>query len=463
MTDTPLFIGPILRRLRRTTGLTQAAMAERLAISPSYLNLLERNQRPVSARVMLSLAEQFDFDPRSLAGEEPGGGAAMLRRRLGDARFADLTIDAAEIDEWLLAAPNTAAAFARLFDAAAAGPASAVDAPIAPVVLVRREIERWRNHFADLDLAAEELADELRLQSADLYAALAERLRSRHELSIRVLPDPVMPGRLRRLDLHARQLQLSEMLDTASRTFQAAYLIAQIEFQAPIEALVAGAGFADPIAARLFERHATSYFAAALMMPYGRFLRACEQTGYDILVLQRRFGAGFEHVAHRLTTLQRVGARGLSFFMMRIDRAGQVSKRFVGASGLPLPDIAATCPLWDLHRAFSRPSQIQVQLVSLEDDSRWLTLARSVQAIGYGAGGIGAEFAIGLGVPAAQAAALCYARGLDLSAAGATPIGPGCQLCKRRACPQRSLPPAGVALRFDDRDRGVTPFDFGSD
>lgn len=462
MSDTRIFAGPILRRLRRNEALTQAAMAERLGISPSYLNLLERNQRPVSARVMLVLAEIFGVDPRELSGEDPGGGVAAMRRRLADPLFADLEIDRAELEEWLTVAPNAAMAFARLFDAAPARQAAEGQAED-PIALVRREIERWRNHFADLDTACEELADELRLQSGDLHAAVADRLRARHQLSVRILPEAVMPGKLRRLDLHARQLQLSEMLDSASRSFQLCYLLAQLEFREPIQALVAGAKFGNRAAERFYQRHLFGYVAAAVMMPYGRFLRACEQSGYDILLLQRRFGAGFEHVAHRLTTLQRVGTRGLSFFMVRVDRAGQISKRFAGADRSPLADTEVTCPLWRLHRAFALPGQMEVQIVQLEDGSRWFTLARTVQGAAFGAGGTAAEFAIALGVPLEQAEALSYARGMDLRPASATMIGPGCAACKLPDCTQRSKPPQGITLRFDERERGMTPFDFAPD
>src|SRR3546814_19207479 len=110
------------------------------------------------------------------------------------------------------------------------------------------------------------------------------------------------------------------MLDPSARTFAAADQLAQIEARAEIEALARGAGFADRTAERLYRRHLTSYFAAAVMMPYARFLRACEASGYAVALLQRRFGAGFEPVAPRLTTLNRVGARGLPFFIIRSDR-----------------------------------------------------------------------------------------------------------------------------------------------
>ena len=462
MAERKIFAGHRLRRLRRARGLTQAAMAEALDVSPSYLNLIERNQRPVTAALMLRLSDRFDFDPRLLIADEPGGGAEGLRRRLADPMFADLGIDRAEIEEWLAAAPGGAEAFARAFDRLGTGGAGAEGGEDA-IALAKREIERWRNHFADLDAAAEALADELRLGTGDLYGAITERLRVRHQLSIRILPIEVMPDRLRRLDLHARQLQLGEMLDSASRTFQAAFQLGQIEARAEIEALVAGAAFGDRAAERLFRRHLSSYFAAALMMPYGRFLRACESTGYDLELLQRRFGAGFEMVAHRLTTLQRVGARGLPFFMIRIDRAGQSSKRFAGASGSPLVESPERCPLWRLHDAFDRPGTLIRQLVALEDGSRWFTIARTVTPQARSPGGVRAIFSLGLGLAADLAAPLIDAQGIDLRGGAATPIGLGCRRCTRIDCVQRAAPPAGRPLMLNERERGLTPFSFAAD
>jgi XRE family transcriptional regulator, fatty acid utilization regulator len=460
MRDQKLFAGQAVRRLRRANGLTQVAMAEVLEVSPSYLNLIERNQRPLTAAILLRLAQRFDFDARTLTGTAPGGGVEALKRRLSDPLFADLNLDRLQLEDWIAAAPDAAEAFARAFDRlSGASPAQEADA----IAAVRAEIERWRNHFADLDAQAEALADELRLGSSDLGAALAERLRVKHQLSIRVLPVDILPDKLKRLDLHARQLQLSELLDAASRTFAAAYELANLEARAEIDALVKGAGFAERASERLYRRHLTSYFAAAIMMPYARFLRACESTGYDIGLLQRRFGAGFEQVAHRLTTLQRVGARGLPFFMIRIDRAGQSSKRFAGASASPLVEADGRCPLWQLHNAFDRPGQLVKNLVELESGARWFTLARTVHPQAGREGGVLPEFAIGLGLDAQLAAPLAAARGIDLAVGAATPIGPGCRACTRPDCPQRSTPPLGRVLVFNDRERGMTPFIWAGD
>lgn len=462
MAERKLLAGQPVRRLRRQAGLTQAAMAEMLGVSPSYLNLVERNHRPLTTTLLVRLAEQFDFDPRTLAAGEPGGGTAAMRRRLADPLFADLEIDRAEVDEWLAAAPGGAEAFARVFDRAGGGGGDATQPTVAtdPLAEVAREIERWRNHFADLDAAAEVLADELRLVGADLYGALVERLRVKHGLSIRVLPVEVMPDMVRRLDMHARQVQLSETLDAAGRTLAAAHQLAAIEMRAEIEAVARGAGFADRTAERLFRRHLYAYAAAAIVMPYARFLRACEASGYDLDLLGHRFGVGFEPLAHRLTTLQRIGARGLAFFMIRIDAAGQVSKRHAGASGALMATAEGRCPLWQLHHVIARSGETVAQLVEQEDGSRWLTIQRAVRARGWG--GAAGRFAIGLGVAAAQAGGLAIARGIDLGGQ-ATPIGLGCRACHRPACRQRSLPPTGRALIVGERERHVPALHFVGD
>jgi predicted transcriptional regulator len=471
MADDKLFAGHAVRRLRRTQAMTQVAFADAVDISPSYLNLIERNQRPLTAALLLRLVDRFDVDPRRLGRDEAAGGIEGLRRRLADPIFADIGIDRAEMAEWLAAAPGGVEAFARAYDRMRQG-GTDTDAspPPSPVDSVRREIERWRNHFADLDAMAEAVADELRLGAGDLYGALTERLRVRHQLAIRILPVDIMPDRLRRLDLHARQIQLSEMLDAASRTFQVATILAQIEAAGEIDALVAGAGFGDRTAERLYRRHLQGYFAAAIMMPYARFLRACEQSGYDIFLLQRRFGAGFEQVAHRLTTLQRVGARGLPWFMMRIDRAGQLSKRYAGASAAPLAEAEGRCPLWRVHDMFGRPGEVRSHLVSISDGEgarpvgdRWFTLARTVERPAMAARVDTAMFGIILGVRADLAASLVYARGQNLGEGQATPIGLGCPACIIPDCPQRSAPPRGVPLDLNDRERGLSPFAFRGD
>ena len=460
MADEAVFAGATLKRLRRKEGMTQAAMAERIGISPSYLNLIERNQRPLTARVMMQVVERFDFDPRGFREDESIGGVAGLGRRLQDERFADLGIDRDDVAEFLAQAPQAAVAFARLYDNAGSDGTEVAD----PLTETRREIERWRNHFAELDTAAEEMADEMRLSRADAGVAMAERLRDRHQISVRIVPREVMPDLLRRFDIHARQLQISEMLPPSARNFQVAIQLAQLEQREEIAALAKGPDFSDDAARQLFERHLTGYSAAAMMMPYSRFLRACDATGYDLTVLQRRFGVSFEQLAHRLTTLQRVGQRGLPFFMARIDRAGQFSKRFVGASSTTILESNTSCPLWNVHRAFERPDELQVQQIMVEEadtaSSHWVTMARSITA---GDGAEGARFVVIVGLEGRLAGDLAQTRELRLDPNEAQQVGLGCARCFRVNCRQRSLPPRGSQLRFDPISRGAAPFEFGSD
>lgn len=434
MASSKLFGGFALRRLRRREGLTQTAMAEAVGLSPSYLNLLERNQRPISAPVLLRLSERFDVDPRHFAADEPGGGLDAMMRRLREPAHADLGLDRTEVEDWLAAAPSTAQAFARLHDRAASGHGAADD----PLAQARAAVARWQNHFPHLDARAEALADELRLTSGEPAQALAERLRTRHQIAVRVLPADVLPGELQRLDLHARQLQLSELLDPASRTLATARQLARFECGDEVEAIVAGAEL-DRVAARHLRRDLLGWAAAAILLPYGRFVRACEGTGYDLQRLARRFGVGHATLAHRLTSLGRVGSRGLPWGLVRLDRAGQLSQRVAGASGWRVVDAAAGCPLWAALAAGERAGELVSQVVEWPDGGRWLTIARTVWAPAHGADGQSARFTIVLGLD------LRFADGLGASHSSALggsvqPIGPGCAACERSGCPARALP-----------------------
>jgi hypothetical protein len=431
MVESALLAGPSLRRLRKREGLTQAAMAAALGISPSYLNLIERNQRPLSARVLVQVIERFDFDPRSLREDEAIGGVDGLARRLADKRFADLGIDREEVQEFLSAAPQAAAAFARLYDNAGEAGARVED----PEGDAREAIERWQNHFSDLDHAAEDLADDLRLSRGDMAAALGERLRERHRLSVRILPAEVLPGMVQRLDLHARQLQLSEMLPGAARRFQIARQVGSLELRDEIEELVAGAKLASDEARAAFRNHVLDYLAAALLMPYRRFLRACEQTGYDLAVLQRRFAVSFDQLAQRLTTLQRVSERGLPFFSARFGRTGRMLGFTAGASGAVYPLSGARWPAWVPYAAFESRGQMLTQTVTFGEGEaaprHWFTIARTVEVDGAACS---ARRAIVLGVEARFAGELAQARGISLAPEDAVPLGGGCPRCGRADC-----------------------------
>lgn len=469
-----LFVGHRLKRLRRERNLSQARMAEELGLSPSYLNLMERNQRPITAQVLIRLAHAYSLDPRAFATDDDERAVSELEEVFADPLFRGATVSRLELRDLVEGAPTVGDAVHRLYRAYAAlrgatelapSPSGdrdrAEDAPReSPVDRVRTLIHEARNHFPDLDGAAEALASELSLTGHDPFFAVAERLRTRHGIRVRVMPVEVMPETLRRYDHHRRQLLISELVDPPARTFQAAYHLGLTELREAIDALAARLEPEDGPTRRLLKVSLGNYFAGALLMPYRRFQEMAESLGYDIEVLKARFGASFEQVAHRLTTLARPDARGIPFFLIRVDAAGNVSKRF-SSGRFPFSRFGGTCPLWNIHGTFRSPGQVITQVVELPDGTRWFSLAQTVKRSATPWGAVEPHFVVGLGCELKYAHRLVYARGLDLAAPDPTPIGINCRLCERPACPQRAVPPLTRRLVGDEMTRGISPFVFG--
>ena len=468
-----ILAGPRLKRLRREHGLTQAGMAAALAVSPSYLNLMERNQRPLTVPVLARLTDAYGIDPREFMEEKADADVERLGQILADPLFRDNPVARAELRDAAEYAPSVIAAMQRLYAAFVAAREAGEARVLAngdpdrtesvvgdsPIERVRAILQDNRNHFGELDDLAERFAADLALEGPEPFPVMAERLRARHGIRVRVMPVDVMGERLRWYDLHRRQLLISEIMDQPGRTFQAAYQLAISEHGAIVNAICARLDPRDDIARRLLRITLANYFAGAAMMPYARFLEAAEATGYDLEVLAARFGASFEQVAHRLTTLGRPTARGIPFFLVRVDIAGNVSKRF-SAGRFPFGQAGGTCGLWNLHASFAEPGRLLTQVVELPDGGQWFSIARTVRRAINPHGTIAPRFAVALGCEIRYAPRLVYARRLDLAAPDATPIGVSCRLCERPACPQRAAPPALRTLDVDDALRNVTPFAF---
>ena len=462
----PVYMGPRLRRLRRDLGLTQANMAADLDISASYVALLERNQRPLTADMLLRLARTYKLDLASLATDGHDDTKARLQAVLKDPIFADIDVPALETSDIVTGFPGLTEAFLRLHTAwreenLALADSKAefwgAEAPggeiVDPVAEARRFLAARRNNFPGLDDAAETLA-----------AAIAEAgglvayLKARHKLKVRRLPSDVMGGATRRFDRHRDEVLLDDTLDNASQSFQLALQLAWIELRAEIDAPLAITNFLSEGGSRLAQKALASYAAAAVMLPYAAFAHAAERRRYDVEALGRQFGASFEQVAHRLTTLQKPGDSHVPFFFIRVDPAGNVSKRLDGA-GFPFARHGGACPLWTVHAAFRRPREIITQWLELPDGQRFFSIARSVTAGGGAFGAPRVERAIALGCSAEHAGKLVYTHdtaGHDT----ATPIGVTCHLCHRTRCTARSAPPIGRTVLPDDFRRASAPFGF---
>lgn len=472
-TDRKLFLGARLKRLRRELGLTQTRMAEDLGVSPSYLNLLERNQRPITAQVLLRLAEAYDLDLKTLSSDPESASATGLSEVFSDQMFRDLGVARHEVSEVAESAPAVSEAIVRLYraylDQRRMNELGSVGRPedgaLQPVVTpsdwVRDFIQAQKNYFGELEGAADRLSEELRPEPQDFAAAARERLAKRHGIQVRVVPVDVLPESVRRFDHHRRRLFLSEVLTGAGRAFSLAYQLAVLEHADVLNALADRAGPPDRPTRNLLKVSLANYLAAAVRMPYASFQEAAERTAYDVELIRARFGVSFEQACHRLTTLARPGARGVPFFMVRVDSAGNISKRFAG-SAFPFSRFGGACPRWNVHSSFRTPGRIVTQIVETPDGQRYFTVARTVARIATPYAGEDSELAIGMGCELKYAERLVYSRGLDLRDPVATPIGPACRICERPACPQRAAEPISRTLTVDDFTKSISPYPFAS-
>ena len=448
-------------------------MAEGLEISPSYINLIERNQRPVTAQLLLRLAETYDLDLRDLATADEDRFFAELNEIFSDPLFRQIDLPKQELRDLAELCPGVTHALQRLYAAytearrgetlVAAQMADREGSPYEanPIERVRDLIEANRNYFGELEQAAETLRDELNVPSEELFAALATRLREKHSTQTRIMPVDVMRETLRRFDRHRRQLLISELVDAPGRTFQIAFQIALAECGTQFETIVGRAGALDDAARRLYRITLANYFAASVMMPYPAFLAAAEALNYDVHVLAQRFNSGFEQVCHRLTTLQRPNARGIPFFLLRVDNAGNVSKRFSSGT-FPFSKFGGTCPLWNVHSTFDTPDRLLKQVIELPDGTRYFSIAQMVRRLVAPHPQPQPRFAIGLGCEIRHASKLVYAAGMDLEKTEGTPIGVNCRLCERENCSQRAEPPITRTLILDENTRRVTSFAFSN-
>ncbi|MDA8520934.1 short-chain fatty acyl-CoA regulator family protein [Acidovorax sp. NCPPB 4044] len=461
------FMGVKLRKLRSERGLSQIALAQALGLSPSYLNQLEQNQRPLTVSVLLKLNKALGIDIQQFSEDEESRLIAGLREAFSDAAEPISLPEMQEVAAQMPALGRSVIAMhrrrlemqeqlellsLRLGDGRTdGGPIGAM-----PFEAVRDFFFAHQNYFDGLDRAAERCAGEAGLHGAALAPWLIERL-ARHGIRVDHADGP-HHGK-RRFDAAARCLTLSPSLDEAQRAFQMATQWALVECGSIIEPLVRAPQFgSDPAARKLARIGLANYFAGALLLPYGAFLAAAQALRYDIELLQQRFNVGFETVCHRLSTLQRPGAPGVPFFFIRVDRAGNISKR-QSATHFHFSRTGGTCPLWNVYEAFAQPERTLAQLSSMPDGRRYLWIARTVSRGQHGYGSPRQTFSIGLGCDIRHAPRLVYAKGLDLQdPAAATPIGMGCKVCEREACPQRAFPYVGRALDVDENHSGFSPY-----
>ena len=455
-------IGRTVRRLRQEQGLTQQALATRLGISASYLNLIEHDQRAVTASLLFKLGDTLQVDLVALSGTHERQVEAGLREVLAEPLLGLDAVPEEEIRILSGSAPNAARAMLALHRAwrVAHEDSSGMTLPIGSRVLLPTEEARdffheRANHFPALEQRAEAIGAELRAAPAEMNHAVAERLRRTHGVTVVVGP---LDQSLRHYDPATKRLDLSESLPRESRGFQMAFQLMLLEARDDIESAIAPHEPTTPEAAAFIRVGLVNYAAGALLMPYAPFLAAARDVRYDVELLAARFGVSFEQACHRLSTLQRDGARGIPFFFLRADPAGNVDKRF-SAAGFPFARYGGSCPKWVVHSALATPGTLRVQVVDLPDGAAFVCFARTVLGQRAKWGDPTPIHVVAMGCDISRADELVYADGIELENA-VVGIGLSCRLCDRVDCRSRAFPPLHHRLTLDPLEHRGTPYRF---
>ena len=460
------FIGPQLRRLRQDRAETQSQMARKLGISTAYVNLLENNQRSVSVAILLRMFEVYGVDWREIAEDDTTVRLSDLRAALQDPIFDAIRPDLHELRAAQAHAPGLIGAFLRLHrsylaasDQLMAFGAQGAETGIgaSPEGAVHNYFRRNRNHFPALEEAAAAFWRGAAPAPDDLYSALKARLADAHRITVRLKRVAEMPQSLRRHDADRAEVWLSEALDHPNRVFQLAHVAGLIECGLVLDRL-ASEGADDPQGRARLRVELANYFAAAVLMPYDAFLSEARASKYDFDHLATRFGVSFEQACHRATTMQRDGALGVPFFFLRIDKAGNVTKRF-NATDFHLAEYGGACPRLDVHLSFRLPGRIVPQLVEMPDASQYFVFARTVDRPTFARSGQDNRLAVAMGCTVEHAPQVGYAEGVSLGSAPVTPIGINCRVCPRANCDQRAHHASILTTPVDERHRGATRYD----
>lgn len=464
-----IFAGDRLRRLREQHGTTQGALAEALDISPGYLSQIEADQRPITRELLLQLSRRFGLETGYFADDDDLRLASELRESASDPLFG-AAVSPDEANAVVRVSPDITQRFLHLYRAylsleeerhllqtsvahEGSGAASRF-----PYDEVRDWVQSKRNHFDVLDRAAERLAAARDFRPENRGEDLVKYLRDAYRIRIEHAPEALDSGMIWRLDRTVGTLFLSGDAPSESRMFWIAHVIGLLDQRDTIDRQIRQARLSNDEAAALARVALANYFAGALVMPYESFLNSARDMRYDIERLQRRFGASFEQVCHRLSTLQRRTSPGIPFYFLKIDVAGNVLKRS-SATRFQFARFGGPCPLWNVHQAFSQPGRTLVQLAATPEGTTYLCIARTVSLSAGSYLSRPRAVAVGLGCEVAYAGQTVYAKGVDLDdAEAADPIGPGCRACERTDCRHRALPPIGRPLDVGTAERGVVPY-----
>ena len=471
MSQVDLKIGPKIKSFRRQLGLQANKLAEQLGISASYLNLIESGKRKIDGDLLLKVCEELKIELSDLTNKSDLNLVNDISELLDDKLFEDLDIVGPEVKDLVNTNPKIAKALIKLGDnfkqkdheiinkvENLSGKIIDSRKTAFPGEVISDFLQEKKNYFPKLEDFANNIFEKVQKNNRTRYVALCEFLKTEYSITVKdVIPEEGKPFS-KIFDKNKKELLLSDYNSLETKKLHAAAQIAQEGAMKEINDYLSEFKFPTEESKRLTQIALLNYCGAAILMPYKLFHSECKKLKYDLELLQNTFATSFEQVAHRVTSLQDPKLPGIPFHFLRVDVAGNISKRF-SLSGIEIPRYGGACPRWNVYSAFSRPGVIQAAVSKMTNGEKYVCIARTVEK---GVGRYGQKksmLSIGLGCEAKYAKDFVYTENLSLNDKKTEiPIGVSCRTCDRLDCSQRAFPPLHKKFDVDVNARGVSVY-----
>ena len=466
-------LGAAIRRMRRERSLTQKRLASILGISTPYLNLIENNRRNVTGKILIILAQEFNIELADIGKENDANLLSDIMEVFSDSVFDDNYLKNHDVQDLVSSQPEIAKAIIRLYDIHKTnlnqlsgitnvdggesnfeGMSGNISAEI-----ISDLIQKNSNYFPALEKVASNIIKNLnKPKNINLFVPLSEYLAETHNIRVATIPPEIKHDTIRYYDPVAKTLVISDRLPQASRTFLVAQQMGLLLADKEIDTILDDNNIEEGEVRKLGRLALSNYFAGAIILPYETFYEQALFTKYDIEVLENRFQVSFEQVCHRLTTLNKPGMRGIPFHMMRVDIAGNISKRF-SASGIAISRYSGACPRLNIYSAFTTPDRIKVQVSIMPNGEKYFCIARAFQKRSGGFDSPESFYSIGLGCSLNDASEMIYGERVLLdSSENIVPVGVSCRSCPRIDCRQRAFPPSNHQLTYNENVKGLSAY-----
>ena len=466
-----LKIGPKIKAFRRQLGLQANKFAEQINISPSYLNLIESGKRNIDGDLLIKISKELRVEVSDLTSKADINLENNISELLDDQLFDDLDILGPEVKDLVNTNPKIAKALIKLGDnfkqkdheminKVESLSGKIIDSRKAsfPGEVISDFLQEKKNYFPKLEDFANKIFEKVQKNNRTRYIALCEFLKSEYSILVKdVIPEDGKPFS-KIFNKGKKELLLSDYNSLETKKLHAAAQIAQEGATDIINDYLSEFKFPSDESKSLTQIALLNYCGAAILMPYRLFHSECKKLKYDLELLQNTFATSFEQVAHRVTCLQDPKLPGIPFHMLRVDIAGNISKRF-SLSGIEIPRYGGACPRWNVYSAFTRPGVIQAAVSKMTNGEKYVCIARTVEK---GVGRFGQSksiLSIGLGCEAKYAKEFVYTENLSLEDKRTEiPIGVSCRTCDRLDCSQRAFPPLHKKFDVDINARGVSVY-----